>query len=92
VPNGPQTATVAITNRRGLHARAAARFVRAAEAFEARITVMRDDLAVAGTSILGLMMLAASCGSELTIEAEGADADVALQTLRELIERGFDET
>jgi phosphocarrier protein HPr len=84
-------ADVLIVNRRGLHARAAAKFVKAAEAFEARITVTRDDLTVAGTSILGLMMLAAGCGSSLLIEAQGPDCEVALQALTRLVERGFDE-
>ena len=78
-------------NQRGLHARAAARFVRAAEAFTARVEVSRDDLTVAGTSILGLMLLAAGAGTTLTLKAEGEDAAAALHELCGLIERGFDE-
>lgn len=82
---------VRIVNQRGLHARAAAKFVRAASAFSARIEVSRDDLTVAGTSILGLMLLAAGIGSTLTLRAEGEDAAGALATLADLIGRGFDE-
>jgi phosphocarrier protein HPr len=82
---------VRIVNRRGLHARAAAKFVRAAEQFEAEIKVAREDMEVIGTSILGLMMLAASHGSTMRIEAQGADASAALAALVDLVERGFDE-
>ncbi len=85
-------AEVTIVNRRGLHARAAARFVRAAEAFTAEIRVVKDDMTVGGTSILGLMMLAAGVGTSLRLEAEGPDAEAAIRTLVELVERGFDET
>jgi phosphocarrier protein len=85
-------AEVVIVNRRGLHARAAARFVRAAEAFTAEITVSRDDMTVTGTSILGLMMLAAAAGTALRIEARGADAAAAVAALADLVTRGFDET
>jgi phosphocarrier protein HPr len=80
-----------IVNQRGLHARAAAKFVRAAEAFSARVEVHRDDVTVAGTSILGLMLLAAGAGTVLTLRAEGDDAEAALDALCGLIERGFDE-
>ncbi len=94
-PAGAAPATLArdavIVNQRGLHARAAARFVRAAEAFAARVEVTRDDVTVAGTSILGLMLLAAGAGTKLTLKAEGADAEAALAALCGLIERGFDE-
>ncbi len=80
-----------VVNQRGLHARAAARFVRAAEAFGARVEVTRDDTTVAGTSILGLMLLAAGTGTTLTLTAEGEDAAAALDELCGLIARGFDE-
>ncbi len=86
------TADVLIVNRRGLHARATAKFVRAAEAFTADITVTKDDMTVGATSILGLMMLAAGAGTTLHIEAEGADALAALQALVDLVSRGFDES
>lgn len=88
---GPLTRRVTICNPRGLHARAAARFVRTADAFEARVQVTKDDLTVGGTSILGLMMLAASISTTLTIVAEGADAEAALQALVALVESGFGE-
>ena len=84
--------TVTVVNRRGLHARAAAKFVKTAERFEAEVRVTRDDVTVVGTSILGLMMLGAGPGTALRLEAEGADADQALQALSELVERGFDES
>ena len=88
---GPLERTATIVNQRGLHARAAARFVRTAETFDARVEVTRDDMTVAGTSILGLMLLAAGAGTVLTLRAEGADAEAALTTLCDLIARGFDE-
>jgi len=69
--------TVTIVNRRGLHARAAARFVKTAERFQAEITVVRKESVVSGLSIMGLMMLAAEEGSTLTILSNGPDeADV----------------
>ncbi len=81
-----------IVNRRGLHARAAARFVKVAEQFDAEIAVAKDDMRVSGTSIMGLMMLAAAQGSTLEIQARGAQAAAALATLGALIDQGFDET
>ena len=83
--------TLGIANKRGLHARAAAKFVRTADGFAARISVIRDDQTVSGTSILGLMLLGAGEGTELTLHAEGQDEEAALATLVDLIERGFDE-
>ncbi|MFZ1431505.1 MAG: HPr family phosphocarrier protein [Geminicoccaceae bacterium] len=80
-----------IVNQRGLHARAAAKFVRTAATFVARVEVTRDDQTVAGTSILGLMLLGAGIGTMLTLRAEGDDAVAALAVLGDLIERGFDE-
>ena len=88
----PLVREVTIVNQRGLHARAAAKFVRAAEAFAAAVEVTRDDTTVAGTSILGLMLLAAGTGSTLTLKASGADATAALDALADLVGRGFDET
>ena len=82
---------VTIVNQKGLHARAAAKFVRTAAAFTAQVQVSKDDLTVTGTSILGLMMLAAGIGSELMLRAEGEDAPLALAALADLIGRGFDE-
>jgi phosphocarrier protein HPr len=88
---GPAQARVVIVNQRGLHARAAARFVRVAETFDARIEVSRDDMTVQGTSILGLMTLAAGPGVGLELRAVGADAGPAIEALVALVGRGFDE-
>ena len=82
---------VTIVNRRGLHARAAAKFVRTAERFAAELKVTRDGVEVPGTSIMGLMMLAAAPGAVLEIAADGVDAGAALDALVELVEAGFDE-
>ena len=73
-----------ITNKRGLHARAAARFVKVAEQFDARVEVAKDGETVSGTSILGLMMLAASPGTTIKVSAEGSEATAALEALTEL--------
>jgi len=81
-----------IVNRRGLHARAAAKFVKIAERFEAEIEVAKDGVVVPGTSIMGLMMLAAAVGSRLEIAARGPEAQAALDALLGLIAAGFDET
>jgi phosphocarrier protein len=83
---------VTIVNRRGLHARAAARFVRVAEQFHAEIAVAKDDMTVSGTSIMGLMMLAAAQGSTLELRTGGREAKAALAALAALVENGFDET
>ena len=88
---GPVTREVTIVNQRGLHARAAAKFVRAAGGFEAAVDVTRDDTTVAGTSILGLMLLGAGIGSTLTLRAEGTDAEAAIAAIADLVGRGFDE-
>ena len=83
--------TVTIVNERGLHARAAAKFVKLADQFQAAIEVVRNGTQVDGRSIMGLMMLAAGPGTELEISADGADADSALAALADLVGRGFDE-
>jgi len=80
-----------ITNRLGLHARAAAKFVRMAESFDADIWVSRNGTEVSGVSILGLMMLAAAPGTEITMEAEGREATDALEALLKLVSDKFDE-
>jgi phosphocarrier protein len=82
---------VTILNKRGLHARAAARFVKLASQFAAELTVAKDGVAVSGRSIMGLMMLAAGPGTELSIRAEGTDADAALDALAGLVAAKFDE-
>jgi phosphocarrier protein len=88
---GPVQARVRIVNIRGLHARAAAKFVKTAETFDARVEVTKDDMTVTGTSILGLMMLAAATGSVLEMRAVGAEASQAIEALAALVGRGFDE-
>ena len=85
------SAEVRIANRKGLHARASAKFVKCAEQFDAVVRVTRDGQTVGGTSIMGLMMLAAGPGSELHITAQGPQAPEALQALVALVEAGFDE-
>jgi len=80
-----------IRNKRGLHARASAKFVKCAEQFDAEVVVIKDGQAVAATSIMGLMTLAATPGSAIHIAASGADAMAALEALCALVESGFDE-
>ncbi|HWU63932.1 MAG TPA: HPr family phosphocarrier protein [Ensifer sp.] len=80
-----------IINKRGLHARASAKFVQTVEGFEARISVSKDGMTVGGTSIMGLMMLAASPGCTIMVEADGADADAALEAIAALIADKFGE-
>lgn len=80
-----------ITNQRGLHARASAKFVKCAEGFNADISVSRDGQTVPGTSIMGLMMLAASIGTQIMVEASGPEADAAMSALEDLVTRKFDE-
>ena len=89
----PSTArrTVEICNQKGLHARAAARFVKTAAQFEADIWVRKNGTAVSGRSIMGLMMLAAASGALVEISATGRDAATAVDTLARLIECKFDE-
>jgi phosphocarrier protein len=83
--------TVRIVNKLGIHARPAAEIVKTASKFASSITIVRDDLEVNGKSIMGVMMLAAECGSTIDIKAEGADADKALDALDTLIADGFGE-
>ncbi len=82
---------VTIVNPLGLHARAAARFVHTASAFTARIRVARGARDMDGKSIMGLLLLAASQGSTVTISATGTDEAQAIAALTALVERGFDE-
>jgi phosphocarrier protein len=82
---------VTILNKRGLHARAAARFVHTASAFSSRIRVARGEREMDGKSIMGLLLLAAAQGSVITISASGSDEADAVSTLCALVERGFDE-
>ena len=82
---------VTILNPLGLHARAAAKFVHTASSFSAKIQVTRGGRQIDGKSIMGLLLLSASCGSVITITASGADEREALSALCALVERGFEE-
>jgi phosphocarrier protein len=82
---------VQIVNKAGLHARPAAEIVKLAAKYASDITVIREDLEVNGKSIMGVMMLAAECGSTLQLKAEGPDASEALDALEKLIESKFGE-
>jgi phosphocarrier protein HPr len=82
---------LAIVNKRGLHARAAARFVQLAETFDAEISVSRDQTTVDATSIMGLMMLAAGPGSSVRVKAEGHQAAEAVEALAALVANRFGE-
>lgn len=82
---------VRITNKLGLHARAAAKLVTTASAFASDIRVRKDGREVSGKSIMGVMMLAAACGSTITLVAEGPDAEQALDALEELVRDRFGE-
>lgn len=86
------SAEVTIRNRKGLHARASAQFVKCAERFDAEVWVTRDGQTVLGTSIMGLMMLAAERDSAIRIETKGRQARAMLDALVALVEAGFDET
>ncbi|WP_310498381.1 HPr family phosphocarrier protein [Sandarakinorhabdus sp.] len=83
--------SVPITNRRGLHARASAKFVTLASTFDAEVTVSHDGSSVTGTSIMGLMMLAAAMGSSIEIAATGPDAEAAVAKLSGLVLDKFGE-
>ena len=82
---------VTISNKRGLHARASAKFVNMAEGFDARISVSRGDETVNATSIMGLMMLGASIDTIITIAAKGHDAEAAIEALAALVSDKFGE-
>jgi phosphocarrier protein HPr len=88
----PISRTLTILNQRGLHARAAAKFVKLVGQFQAEVTVVKGDMSVAGTSIMGLMMLAAGPGTEIELRAKGRDAFAVIAALAELIGRKFDES
>jgi phosphocarrier protein HPr len=87
----PRRIEVEICNRKGLHARASAKFVKCAESFNASIRVTRDGQTVGGCSIMGLMMLADGPGTRIVIEAEGPDASAAIEALKSLVQSRFGE-
>jgi phosphocarrier protein len=88
---GMESQTFTIRNRLGLHARAAALLVKTANGFNANIMIEKDGVEVNGKSIMGILMLAASRGTKITVRVEGNDASEALQTLGKLIENKFGE-
>jgi phosphocarrier protein HPr len=81
-----------IVNQRGLHARASAKLVKLVEEFDAEVNVSKDGQTVGGTSIMGLMMLAASPGCCIHVSVSGAQAEEAMAAITELVEDGFGET
>ena len=80
-----------IVNKKGLHARASAKFVQTVEKFDAEVTVTRGSETVGGTSIMGLMMLSAATGTEITVEASGKQAAEVMEAITELVTSGFGE-
>lgn len=80
-----------IVNEKGLHARASAKFVEMVERFDAEASVSRDGMTVSGNSIMGLLMLAASRGSEITVETSGTDASALADALSDLVAQRFGE-
>ena len=83
--------SVTVVNRLGMHARAAAKFVHLATRFQAQVRVARDAREMDGKSIMGILLLAAACGSTITITADGTDEDSAVEALKALVESGFGE-
>ena len=88
---GPARATAVIMNKRGLHARASAKFVETVARFQCEVTVTKGDASVSGRSIMGLMMLAAPLGSSIELAAQGPDAAEAVAALLALIAAKFHE-
>ena len=91
VPDGAVSKELLIINKRGLHARASAKFVQTVERFTAEVWVTRGGETVGGTSIMGLMMLSAGPGSTITVSAIGPDAEAVVAAITELVESKFNE-
>ncbi len=89
--SGPITRVLKVINQKGLHARASAKFVQTVEKFDAEVRVSRGGEVVGGTSIMGLMMLAASPGTSITVEASGKDAAAVVNALEALLANRFGE-
>jgi len=85
------TQRLSVVNKLGLHARAASKFVKLAATFQSDIKVKKGGREANGKSIMGLMMLAASCGTTIEVSADGPDEVEALVAIKELLERRFDE-
>jgi len=90
-PEDALSRDIEIVNKKGLHARASAKFVQIAETFDAAVTVTKGHESVGGTSIMGLMMLAAGPGTWVTIKASGNEAEPALEALCDLVSTRFGE-
>jgi phosphocarrier protein HPr len=91
VPTGAISKELLITNKRGLHARASAKFVQTVERFSAEVWVTRSGETVGGTSIMGLMMLSAGPGATITVSAIGPEAQAAIDAITNLVESKFNE-
>ena len=91
VPAGAVSKELLITNKRGLHARASAKFVQTVERFSSEVWVTRGGETVGGRSIMGLMMLAAGPGTTITVSALGPDADEAIKAITDLVDSKFNE-
>lgn len=91
IPPATVRRCLTICNQKGLHARAAAKFVKLVETFDAEVTVVKSDTRVSGSSIMGLMMLAAGPGCEIDVEATGLDSERAVDALARLVAGKFDE-
>ena len=88
---GPVTRVIEIVNKKGLHARASAKFVQCVEQFDTEVKVTRGGETVGGTSIMGLMMLAAGTGTSITVQASGRQAAEAMDAIVKLVGSGFGE-
>jgi phosphocarrier protein HPr len=91
VPDGAVSKELLIINKRGLHARASAKFVQTVERFTAEVWVTRGGETVGGTSIMGLMMLSAGPGTTITVSAIGPDAEAVVNAITELVASKFNE-
>ncbi len=87
----PVTRTLTIVNEKGLHARASARLAELVEGFDAEATVSKDGMSVTGDSIMGLLMLAASRGTSITVATTGAEAKALAEAIEALVSNGFGE-
>jgi phosphocarrier protein HPr len=87
--NSPIRRVVVVPNKQGMHARPAEMFVRKAQQFQSKVEIVRDNFRVEAKSIMNLLMLGASQGTQLTLEAEGSDAQAALDALAEVVEKDF---
>jgi phosphocarrier protein HPr len=91
VPSGAVSRELPIVNKRGLHARASAKFVQMVERFDAEVWVTKGNETVGGTSIMGLMMLSAGPGTSIVVSATGPEAQAALDAITELVASKFNE-